>query len=268
VSEVTWTPNGGSAGPAVTIANGETKLIEGNDPDKFIVITRTSATDLTTSTVVSIIYVKPNVFGFDDVSTAEQTAGDDEYRCVAIENKNSATAKNITVELKQLGTQQVSDTTQLPGSAAGTIVTTGSFATWPLTGFCWISEADGTERELVYYESRTADTLTVPANGRGLGVTSAAAGANDDKVYSVPGIELAIEAPSSQPSGNFAQPADEDTPPSGPTFTSPVIAADVLSVGDLDQFETYGIWMHRITPAGASSQVDAEQAIIVKADAA
>ena len=89
----------------------------------------------------------------------------------------------------------------------------------------------------------------------------------DDKIYAVPGVELAIQDPGG-PSAAVDTIANEDTAPSTPTFSRPVITADVLSIGDLDQFEWYGVWMHRVTPAGAFSQVDAEQAIIVKADAA
>jgi hypothetical protein len=268
VDTVTWTPPGGSAGPAVTILNGETRQIPGNDADKYLVMTRDAATSMTSSTVVAVIYNKPNVFGFDDISVAEQAAGDDEYRCVGIENLGSADVKNIKVRVAQLGTQQVSDGGQLGASGAGSITTTGSFSTWPASGGCWISTSADAEREFVYYSSRTATVLTVPAAGRGLGVTSAAAGAATDKVYAVPLLELALDAPASQPSGTFEVVADEDTAPTGPTFTTPVIAADELSIGDLTQNQIYGIWMHRITPAGAASQADMLNSIEITADAA
>lgn len=268
VNDVTWAAPGGGAGPAVTILNGETRLIEDADPNLFIVITRDAATDMTSSASVTIVFVKPNVWGFDDVSTTEQAAGDDEYRCVGIENLNSATVKDIKVLLKTLGTRQTTDTTQLGASGSGTVATTGSFSTWPATGFAWISTSGDVERELIYYTSRTATVLTVPAVGRGLGETSAAAGTATDNIDAVPGIELGIEAPSSQPSGNFANPADEDTAPGGVTFSSPVNAADALAIGDLNLNQIHGIWMHRITPAGLTSQVNATQPFTITADAA
>lgn len=265
---VTWTPPGGSAGAVVTILNGETRQIPGSDANKYVVITRDSATGMTSSTVVAIIYNKPNVFGVDDISTSESSAGDDEYRCVSIENLGTADVKNIKVRVRQLGTQQVSDGGQLGASGSGSITTTGSFSTWPESGGCWISESDDTERELVYYSSRTATVLTVPTAGRALGVTSAAAGAAGDKVYAVPLIELALDAPASQPSGLFEAVANEDTAPTGPTFTTPVITADELAIGDLTQNQIYGIWMHRITPAGSVNLQNALMGIELTADTA
>ena len=43
-SELAWTPPGGTQGSAVTIANGETKVIEGATASQYIRVSRTSAT--------------------------------------------------------------------------------------------------------------------------------------------------------------------------------------------------------------------------------
>ena len=99
-------------------------------------------------------------------------------------------------------------------------------------------------------------------------MTSPAAGAAADKCYAVPLIELALDAPASQPSGTFEVVANEDTAPSGPTFTTPVITADELAIGDLTQNQIYGIWIHRITPAGSSNLQDALMGIELTADTA
>src|SRR5207253_209091 len=46
--ELKWTPPGGTQGAAVTILNGETKILEGGagEPSKYIKVTRTSASNL------------------------------------------------------------------------------------------------------------------------------------------------------------------------------------------------------------------------------
>lgn len=255
VDTLTWTPPGGSVGPAVTILNGEIKVVEGSDPNKFIVILRSNATDLTGTRDVIITQQGTTVHGLDDVSTAEQSAGDTEFRCVALEVVASTQIKGIKVFVDTLGSQQTSDTTQLGASGAGSIVTTGSFSTWPNEGYCKIADSSDVEQEIVYYESRTATTLTVPANGRALLGTSASAGAATDKIDAIPGIALGLDAPTSQSSGSFVDNTGvgEGTAPGGVTFSTPLTAAEALDIGDLNAGNIYAVWIKREIPAGATA---------------
>jgi len=57
---LTWkAPGSATAGTAVTIANGETKILhDGDDTDLYVVVERTSATALTGSSVVLVIAAK------------------------------------------------------------------------------------------------------------------------------------------------------------------------------------------------------------------
>jgi hypothetical protein len=256
--DLRYTPPGGSQGPTVTIANGETKILEGGGgaTEKYIRVSRTSATALSGTATLVLTYSQNNVVALDDVSSSEATAGDDEYRCVAIKNDSSGTVKDVKVKLKSFGTQQTSDSGQLGASGAGTITTSGSFSDWPETGYCAIYTSGGSEREIVYYSSRTTTALTVPAAGRGLLGTSAAAGAATDTVDAIPGVGIGKDDPTSQPSGSFVDNtgADEDTAPAGITFTSPILDADAVDIGDLLAGYIYGVWIHRETPAGAVGQ--------------
>lgn len=54
---LTWqAPDSDTAGDAVTIANGETKIIkDGDDTSQFVVVSRTSATDLDGSCILLVI---------------------------------------------------------------------------------------------------------------------------------------------------------------------------------------------------------------------
>ena len=47
--------------------------------------------------------------------------------------------------------------------------------------------------------------------------------------------------------------ADEDTPPTGETFSSPTTKAAGLSLGDMDAGDNYPIWIRRTISAGASA---------------
>lgn len=267
---LTWTPPGGSVGSAVTIANGETKIIEGSDKSKFIRVTRTSATGLTGTATLTLTNQYNGVIGMDNVSSAEATAGDNEYRAFAIRNEHATvTVGGILAWIGTLGTQATTDSAQLSGSGAGTITTTDSFADWPESGYAHILTSGGATREIVYYSSRTGTSLTVPAAGRGMLGTAAAAGASDDTVDAVPGIRIAKEAPTGDAStGNAQTIADEDTAPTGVTWDSGITAATGLDIGDLAPGEIYFIWLHRHTPAGAQAIASAVHLIEFSFDAA
>lgn len=255
---VAWTPPGGSQGASVTILDGETKIIEGGGGElaKYARVSRTSATALTGTATVTIADTLNNVWGYDDVSSAEQTAGDTEYRCVAVKNESVASLTDLKVKLVTLGTQRTSDTAQLPASGAGTIQTSGSFADWPEQGYVAVKTSGGTLREVAYYTSRTGTVLTIPAAGREIWGT-AAAGAATDTVDAVPGIALMIEAPSSQPAGTFSDgTATEGTGPTSPSFSVPITDAEALAVGTLASGNIYSLWLERIIPAGATACTD------------
>ena len=269
VNDITWLAPGGSAGPAVTILNGETRMLHTNgDPNKFIIVTRDNANDLTTSANVSIVVVYPSAMGFADVDAAEQAAGSVKYRALGYENLNSVATQNLVVQLVALGTQRISATAFLPASGAGTIeIASGNFNDWPASGHCLIHRGTAVH-ERVYYSGRTSTVLTVPAVGRGLGVTSEAVGQATDTVDAVPPIELAIEEPASQPSGAFDAPADEDTAPSGVTFSNPLLVANALTPPDKDPGETFAVRAKRIVVAGSTNEQNIENGWTVQYEAA
>lgn len=267
VNSLTWTPPGGTAGAAVTIANGETKILEGaGAPGKFVRVIRTSATDLAGAATCTLTYKANDLVGFDDVSAAEAAAGDVEYRALMLMNEAAATVKNVTVYLSLLGTSQASGAAQLGASGAGTItVSVGNFNDWPDSGYCRIESSVGTLREIVYYESRTSTSLTVPANGRGLLGTAAAAGSASDIIKAVPGIRIASEAPVSNAIQTIA---DENTSPTGRTWVTPVSKATGLVIGNMAAAAMYGLWVEREVPVGATSEASVLQSIAVAFDAA
>lgn len=270
---LTWTPPGGTVGNAVTIANGETKICEGGgsgEEDEYVRVTRTTAAALTGAATVTISEKLDNAPGFDDVTSAERAAGDTEYRCICYENMSAADITALKFKLDTLGTQITSDAGQLPASGAGTIQTTGSFADWPDEGYAAVYTSGAAEREIVYYSSRTATVLTVPAAGRALLGTSAAAGAASDTVDAIPGIGIAIDAPASQPSGAFEDETGtgEDTSP-GLSFASPIFDADALVALDpLLPTYTVGLWIEREIPVGATATTNVINSIIRNFDAA
>lgn len=263
---LTWQLSGGTVGAAVTILNGETKIIEtGDSASEFVRVSRTSATALSGAATLTLTEVLNNVVGLDNVSSAEAAAGDTEYRAFFIQNDNSTEVSNVKAYIATLGTQRTSNSAQLSASGAGTITTTGSFAGWPERGWCHIKTSGGTTREIVYYSSRTDTSLTIPSTGRALLGTSAAAGASSDTLDAVPGIRIAIEAPSS---GAIQTIADESTAPTGLTWGTPITAAAALSIGTLAADGDYGIWIEYEIPEAAEAAASVLNLIKLTFDAA
>lgn len=249
---LTWKAHGGSTGTAVTIANGETKIVEdGTDTNAYLRVSRTSADGLTGTATVTIVDQLNNQIGFDNITSAEAVASDDEYRVLFFKVDASSSVKLLKVWIGQDGTATTSSVGQLGASGAGTIQGAADcFSDWPDTGGCRIETSGDVIREIVYYNLKTSDTLTVPAAGRELLGTTAAAGANDDNLYNVPLIRIAKEAPSAQPSGYIQTIADEDTAPAAVSWVSGVTAATGVDIGTLATGYIQGLWIHRETPAG------------------
>jgi hypothetical protein len=253
-TSITWTPPGGSVGAAVSIANGEQKQIQGADKNQRIIVTRDDATALTGSAVITVNEVKPTLFSHDDVSDAERVTGDKEYWSAGFRNQGLTDVKTLKVKMKVQGTQAGSQTTQLAGAGAGTIVTSDTFADWPDAGMVLIRDSGGTVREIANYFSRTDSTLTIPAAGRGQMGTSADAGVTTDTCDAIPPTMLAIETLSSQPAGNIQTIADESTQPTGRTWVVPITDAEAIILGDFNTLEGVAIWFERWIVAGETGR--------------
>ena len=268
-----WTPPGGSQGANVTILNGETKILEGGGgaTGKYVRVTRNDAVAMTGTATVTLADQFNNLIGFDNVTSAEATAGDTEYRALFFKNEAASEVKNLKVYLGQLGTPRVSGTTQLGATGAGTIaIAAGDFNDWPASGCCRIEDNAGALKEMVYYSSRAATALAIPAGGRGLMGTSGVAGVATDNVYAVPSIRLAGEAPASQPSGAITDQtvAGENAQPAGMTWITGILPATGIQVGNLAATNIYGIWIERVVVAGAISEAAVLNKLLWQFDAA
>lgn len=264
---LTWTPPGGSAGPAVTILNGETKILEAaGAPEKFIRISRTSADALTGTATLTLTDQFNNVIGMDNVSSAEAAAGDTEYRAIMLKNEADTEVKNVKIYIGTLGAAKTSGGAQLSASGGGSIgLAAGNFNDWPDSGFARIETNAGTLREIVYYSSRTATTLTVPGAGRSLLGTSNQAGASTDVIYPVPGLRIATETPSSD---EIQEIADESTAPTGITWRTGITAAGGIDVGDVGADVELGLWFERSVVTGATAEASVLNMLKFSFDAA
>lgn len=356
---LTWTPPGGTAGPAVTILNGETKILEGGGTggaSKYIQVSRTSTANLTGTETDALAIAYNGVIGMANAASSEAAIGSTKYRGEMLLNGNSVDVGILKVFVGTLGTRQTSDSAQLGATGSGTITTTGSFSTWPNSGFARIQQSGGTLREIVYYTSRTSTSLTISRaittavftgtglddlssggtysggpqtniiveidgegtpdtfqwsldggstwedttvaitgsaqtlqegititfaattghdsgdqwafvahSGRAQLGTTAGAGSSSDTVDTVPGIRLAIESVSSN---HIQTIGDEDTEPTGRSWSTGITGATGLSIGTLAASGLYGLWIERTVPYGAVAEPSVENLVEYTFDAA
>ena len=186
-------PDSDTYGTAVTIAEGETKVLEdGESTNVAVRVTWEAgynADELgnpfdAMSLAVAKVYNSP--IGMDNVTNAQSVAGQANYRAIMLRAHGSNALTNVYARLEPFGSTVVSGVAQLPGSGAGTIQTASTIAaTVPWKGWARITDA-GALREVVYYSSRTTTTLTVPANGRARLGTSTWAGTATDVITFIP----------------------------------------------------------------------------------
>lgn len=240
-------------GPAMVFSgSNDVEIVEAfGNPAAYLRVQATPPFTPTTSFItLSVEY--NNLYAMDDVSIADATAGISEYRAGMLRNEGTASIGSLQRYLALLGTPQLSNTTQLGASGSGTLVTTGSFADWPLAGWCRIQTSGGAWRETVYYTSRTGTVLTVLAAGRALFGTSAAAGASTDTLQPIPGFAIAIDTAGVQASGSAIQTiANGTTAPTSVTWNQGVSPSTGLQIGSLGTSKEVGIWYWRQLPAGA-----------------
>jgi len=257
-SELRYTPPGGSEGAAVTIADGETKLLEGATVSQAIRVTRDGTTDLGGLLTFDTVEIFNNPVG--STNATPSGAAIDTYGALMLRAHGGLPLTTVRAWVKTLGTQRTSNGSQLGGAGAGTVGTTGSLADWPTpSGYCHIKTAAGATREVVYYTSRTGTTVTVPANGRGLLGTVAGAGLATDTMDAVPGIRIGYEVPNA--AGAIQTILNENTAPAAITWDTGTTSTTGLSYAALAANTNLGLWIHRHVPDGATATARVENAI-------
>jgi hypothetical protein len=244
---LTWQPLGAStAGPPAVFASGTSiQVVEAlNAPGQYLRVQGTTPFVVGQQTV-TLAYLANNIFGMDNVSIANAIAGISEYRATILRNESSQPISAFQRYVATLGTPQTSNVTFLGASGSGTITTTGSFATWPTTGWCQIRNAGGTLKEIVYYTARTNTVLTIPAAGRAALFTTPQTGASTDLLYPVPGVAIGLDPAGVQSFGAAIQLIPGTSAPAGVTWNAEVTAAGGLQVAALNPGQQFGVWLWR-----------------------
>jgi len=264
-----YTAPGDTEGAETTVAANTSVLLQSGTTAKAVRVYRDSVYNANVlGGRMQLDYVNGlnNVLAMGDVSNADRVAGEDYYRAIFLHNHSSATISNVKIYIGTLGTQRATGSAQLSSSGAGTITTAtaSGFADWPTTGWAHIKDSGGTTTEIVYYTARTSTSLTVPAAGRAILGTTAAAGSATDLIDAVPGIRIGLETPAAD--GTIQTIADEETAPTSITWDSGHTSSTGLSVATLTAGAATGLWIHRQIPAGAVVNAETTSKIVVTFD--
>lgn len=253
-----WTAPGGSAGSEVVVgaANGDYVLFDAN-LDKWVKVTVTIASLPTSDKTDTITLSGPRHRAMGPALGTETEAGVTRHHLVVVRTDSDIT--NIKAMLNKgiwwddSGVEKTaSDTTAASaynGSGAVT-VSVASASTWPKSGFL----KNSITGEVMQWTSRDGNSITVPASGRGVRGTTAAAGSNGDAMILVPNVDIGLEAPLADA---YQQITGEGTAPAGVVFSTPITEATALAIPDLLATKHYGVWLREILVAGTPPTLNA-----------
>jgi hypothetical protein len=141
-----WTPPGGTQGAAVTILNGETKILEGGGTggaNKYVRVTRTSAAVLSGTATVTLAEVFGNERSAWTTSPAPRPRRRQRVPRDLPEERERRHRRRREGLRSARWARSASATAAARRQRLGVITTTGSFADWPDSGFCHIKTNAG-----------------------------------------------------------------------------------------------------------------------------
>lgn len=251
---LSWTPPGESAGIAVDVSGLSTDdnvvLFGGGSSalqkSKFIRLQRTAAALPSSDQAddVDLILTMGSFLGA--FVGAETDAGTTVYRPAAIENTGVGALYFAAVFCASPW-----------ASATATIIAAGggigigddtllaaSLVNWGAHG--WVFNS--TQNDLRYFFNRSGNTISILDPSGGMRGFTAANWADGDAIEPFPWFDIGLDAPGV--GSAFEDPADENTAPSGVTFSCPRTAETGLPIGNLAPAALYTIWERFFIPAG------------------
>lgn len=238
-------PGDGESGVYVEVGDTERKVLLDAAGVEHLRVYRSGSAPAAGNTVLPLVE-RLNAL-WSNVADAERAAGSGKYRALMLKNQSSSPLI-VRIYLGLLGTARILNAGGYAASGAVTItITTGTLNDWPKRGFVENQDTG----EVLYYQSRTENALSVPAGGRDVfsEVSGGSSGLSGHVLYPIPGLRLAKETPVA----NAIQVIPvEGTAPSGVVWRHPVHGGDaeVLEELFLPAGNLIGLWLHRKIVAG------------------
>jgi hypothetical protein len=194
----------------------------------------------------------------------ETSAGKTRYHALPFRN-NSATDSLfdlLAYLVKEISTaaDTVTSSTLIDGGSGNASLDCVSLTNWPTSGWIYNSTKD----DCRYFYNRSSNSMRILDPGAGLrGKTSQAWGIGD-AVRLWPDIDIGKGVVAA---GQFEDPADEITTPSGVTFSTPTSSGAGLSWGDFSATSVGVLWIREVIPAGTRAKASVLSQIQFQFDA-
>lgn len=245
---LTWEqPGSATPGPTVDVSiDGTFDLFDGEDIDAFLTVTVVAASLPGSNQTDSAVTLTQEADRFLPVFTGDETlAGKTRYHLMVVKNRN---ATDTLVGVKIF----VSDSTPLAANTTASVgigtgddtLTAADLTDWPSSGFI----RNDTKGDIRYYFNRSGNTVTIDNPAGGIRDFTAVSWDASDVLIFHPEIDVGTDAPSAL---QFEDPVDEETAPSGVTFSAPVTRAAGLAISDLAPLEIHGIWIREFLAANS-----------------
>lgn len=250
-TSLTWTPNGGTAGAAVDVSEGGLFTIRaGADAGLLLVDVTPSALPIgDESDSITVANIANELF--DDVSKAESFAGDVEYRCIYVTNTHPTDSFLDVIAWiagqPTPGTLALAlDPAPMGSGAVGSVVgitRSGTTATVEQTSH---GHVDGSTitfagADQAAYNVAAVITVTDP----------------DHYTYTVSGSPTTPATGTITASSGVSQTvANENTAPTGVTFSSPSSSSTGISLGEIPPGKSRALWVRRTIAARNTTSND------------
>ena len=252
--QASWTPPGGVAGPGVAITGVSAAILIGGgvsveEKSKFLSLTVTGASLPVINTTDTLALTIPKGVHVNPFTGSETLNGITIYRPVGIINTNATdTIYNVRAYAPNPFTGAAQSTVKSGtsiGVGADTLQVTNA-TNWPVHG--WIAKVDtsGVVLDCRYCYDKTGNNYTVMSPAGGMRGYSAVVWNSLDNIVPMPWQDIGLDAPSTS---QFEDPASEQTPPAGITFSAPMSVDNALFANDLAPSAIYCIWERFVIPA-------------------
>ena len=259
-----WTAPGDAAGAAVAVGAGGTFNLFSDTDSMWIEVTVTALSLPGTNQSDTIALSQPSGIFLPNEEGDETNAGKNRYHALSFRN-NSATDSLfdfLAYLVKEISTaaDTTTNTTLIDGGSGNATLGCVSLTNWPTSGWIYNSTKD----DCRYFYNRSGNSMRILDPGAGLrGKTSQSWGIGD-AVQLWPDIDIGKGVVAA---GQFENPADEITTPSGVTFSTPTSSGAGLSWGDFSATSVGVLWIREVLPAGTRAKANVLSQIQFQFDA-
>lgn len=200
--------NSATAGAGVTIANGETKILESADAEKWVTVTRMDNNDSTGALYIDfgpLVHSALPVLVADDVSYPN---GYPNFACVCLRNESLNPCTAVALLNDTIASEAVT-------GYSTDVISGASFDDFPQSGFIRVITSGGALRAAFYYSHRTSTALYIQGQpGQHFGASGTPQAGDTVQLYG--GFAMALDTASSN---RVQDVADAMTSPSGLTWS-------------------------------------------------